>query len=289
MSRTLVLGSTGQLGSEFVRQLRANGSAVVEASRGDVEHPFDLARPRTVADLIARSKPDIVLHAAAAGSVAWSEANPDAARIMTEVAAAVAARASAEVGARLVFFSTDYVFDGLDAPSAEEVLPAPLNAYGHQKLEAERQVLGASSSHLVLRTCQLFGRDTRRRNFVYQVVDVLRADRRVAAAVDLFGTPTWTVDLARVTLALVTAGRTGIWHAAGEEYLSRYEVARRAAKAFGLDEAMITPSVAASLGDGVPRPTRAGLRNGRLHEEGGMEMTPLDTALEQVAAAEMTA
>jgi dTDP-4-dehydrorhamnose reductase len=121
---------------------------------------------------------------------------------------------------------------------------------------------------------------------VYQVIDALRAASHFAAAVDLVGTPTWTRDLAQVLLRLTLGGHSGLWHAGGEEYVSRYELATRAAKAFGLPLEFVTPTMSGE-GDGVSRPKSAGLRNDRLHATGLVRMTPLDAALERLATHEV--
>jgi dTDP-4-dehydrorhamnose reductase len=288
MRRVLVLGASGQLGSELVQQLnQIDGLTVYSASRGDPRHRFDLHAPVSVAELIAEIRPTAVFHAAAGGGVAWCEGHPEESWVVTVESAGLAATMCNEVRAKLVFFSTDYVFDGSEGRSSEAALPSPLNVYGRHKLAAEALVLATSQSNLVLRTCQLFGRDSKRRNFVYQVIDAIRTGRNFEADADLFGTPTWTHDLARVAVSLVLADESGTWHAAGEDYLSRYKLATLTANAFGLAADRVTPRLVHKPTDGVERPKRAGLTNGRLHDRGWIEMTPLKTALSSVAASEV--
>src|SRR6185295_6759642 len=95
------------------------------------------------------------------------------------------------------FISSDYVFDGIAGPYREDEATNPINVYGAHKLEAEAITLAADGANLVVRTCQVFGDDPRRTNFVVRVADRLRAGETVEAAGDLFGTPTYAPDLAR--------------------------------------------------------------------------------------------
>ena len=288
MRRVLVLGASGQLGLKLVRQLeQVDGLSVVSATRGDTRHPFDLHEPVSLADLIDEIRPTMVFHAATGGGVAWCQAHPDESRVVTLDAAGVAAEACLRVRAKLVFFSTDYVFNGRRARPSETVLPAPLNVYGRDKLAAEDLILATSPSNLVIRTCQLFGRDPKRRNFVYQVVDTISAGRNFAADPHSFGTPTWTSDLARIAVSLALSDDVGTWHVAGEEYLSRYDLAVTVANVFGLDATRIVPREARDTTDGVERPKRAGLTNGRLKNRGWSPMTRLEVALSRVAALEV--
>jgi dTDP-4-dehydrorhamnose reductase len=284
----LVIGGTGQVGRELVVELgrRRPEIEVLGASRSspDPALRFELERTETIARLISGTRPDFVILAAAATNVAWCEEHPDLSRNVNIGAVQATAVASRQAEARLTFISTDYVFDGARGPYDEQQVTNPLNVYGVHKLEAEAAVLGADGGNLVVRTCQVFGDDPRRANFVLGVVDRLGKGEVVEAACDLFGTPTFAPDLARNLVDLTLGGAAGVWHVAGDTFLSRYELAHRAALAFGYAGDRISQITIEDMHERVNRPRRAGLLNRRLSDAREGQFTPLDDALMLLAA-----
>lgn len=289
-ARVLVIGASGQLGRQLVAQLsrRRGPLEVIAASRSDLDpgRRVELERAATVARLIAKVRPDHVILAAAATNVAWCEGHPRESRAINVLGSEVAARAAGAIGATLAFISTDYVFDGIVGPCGEGDETNPINVYGAQKLAAEAAILETDPRNLVVRTCQIFGADPRRTNYVVRVVDALRRGETVDAAGDLFGTPTYALDLAHALVELTLSGASGVWHVAGNEYLSRYELAIRAAAAFGCESGAVVEVTTDRMHDPVNRPRRAGLRNDRLNAAGFDWITPLDAALAALAEQE---
>jgi dTDP-4-dehydrorhamnose reductase len=284
--RLLILGAGGQLGGELVAQARRHPGVeeVTPAARSDPEpsRRADLRDKSSVDDVIVAARPTHVILAAAATNVAWCEANQAEARRINVDGTSTVASACRRSGARLTFFSTDYVFDGTAGPYPESALPHPINAYGAQKLEAEEIVLDQDARNLVIRTCQVFGNDVQRRNYVLRVADQLQAGETVRAATDLYGTPTFAADLAETLLALLQREASGLWHVAGESNLSRFELARMVALAFGADPQHVLETSADAIRDGVARPRMAGLRTERADTE-RPPMTPLATAISILA------
>jgi len=285
----LLLGASGQVGREVIRTATGKrGIKLRTAGRSDPdpERRFDLEQPESLSRLIQRSRPAHVIICAAAANVAWCEQHPDESLLMNVHSPEAAARAAAEIGATVTFISTDYVFDGAAGPYPEGAPTRPINVYGSHKLAAEDAVLDVNPRALVIRSCQVFGDDPRRVNFVLRVVDRLQTQSTVEAASDLFGTPTYAPDLANGVLGLTLAGATGIWHVAGDTFLSRYALAKRAAQLFGYDSDAIVEVRADDMEDIVDRPRRAGLTNGRLAGTGWRWITPLDLAIRRLAQPE---
>lgn len=288
--RVLVIGATGQVGRELVAELtrRPGPLDVVAAARS---HPnparqVHLERPETIERLVLAVGPNHVILTAAATSVAWCEEHPDESRAINVLGTEAAALAAHRVGASFTFISTDYVFDGIRGPYGEDEPTNPINAYGAHKLDAEAVVMAADSANLVVRTCQVFGDDPRRTNFVVSVVDRLRRGEHVEVAGDLFGTPTYAPNLVRGLIDLTLSRASGIWHVAGDRFLSRYELAKMAAAAFGCERGAIVEVAADQMDDPVNRPRRAGLRNARLAVAGLRLITPLHKALAELAVEE---
>jgi dTDP-4-dehydrorhamnose reductase len=219
-----------------------------------------------------------VILAAAVSSVVRCELDPAATHQVNVVGSRAVVEAAADAKAKVVFLSSDYVF-GDGGPHEESDDPAPMNEYGRQKLEVEEIVLNGSAN-VVVRTCQVFGQDVRRANYVLATLDRLAAGEIVHARADLFGTPTYVRDLAAEIIHLATRPATGVWHVAGPESISRMDLAQRVARAFNLDVGRIL--AAESVSDDVPRPRMAGLRSKR----GRPPLRSIDSALAALAAEE---
>jgi dTDP-4-dehydrorhamnose reductase len=282
--RLLVIGEGGQVGQAVVAGARVRGIDVIGTSRRAVDPDLrlDLLDPASIRRVIRAASPTHVVLAAAATSVVDCERDPVGTSRVNVDGALVVADTAREVAARLVFVSSDYLFDGEAGPYDETAQPRPINAYGRQKLVVEEGVSGMPDAAIV-RTCQVFGPDPRRANYVLRVADDLLAGRRVRAATDLFGTPTFVADLVASVLDLATGQAQGVWHVAGSEFVSRYALARLTAVAANVDPHLVDGVPFAEIADEVPRPRRAGLVSRRLHDP-PFVATPLREALSSLFA-----
>ena len=284
--RLLIVGSTGQVGSTLME--RAVLDPGIRDVRGTTRTDSDPMRRADLGDeaallrVLDAFQPSHLILAAAATNVAWCEAHPEEARAINVDGTGIVVEACRRVGAHLTFFSTDYVFDGTAGPYPESAATHPINVYGQQKLEAEAIVLGGDPGNLVVRSCQVFGPNAGRRNYVLRTADQLRVGHTVVAASDLFGTPTFAADLAAAVLALIHGDASGVWHVAGDRHLSRFDLARMVAAAFGVSEAKVVEGSAAAQDDGVRRPRISGLKTIRRDVE-RPPLTPLDNALAMLA------
>ena len=290
--RILLIGSSGQVGREILRVLQHGEveAEVIPASRSSPDPVLrvELERPETAQRLIDASRPHHVILAGAATNVSWCEKHPDESRVINVLGSEAIARAAHRADATLTFISTDYVFDGAHGPHGELDPTNPLNVYGAHKLAAEEAIHDTNPTNLVVRTCQVFGDDPRRVNYVMRVVDQLRAGQTVEAPNDLYGTPTFAPDLARQLLQLTLDGASGVWHVAGDTFLSRYELAEMSAAAFRCNQGTILEVTADQMDDPVSRPRRAGLRNDRLAAAGLLHrISPLREALAALAATDL--
>ncbi len=278
MIRLAVVGAGGQLGQAVVAIARHQGHGIVAISRGsdDPDLRADLLEPQSVRGALEWARPSHIVLTAAATDVAWCEREEEGSRAVNVVGTAQVVAAARDLNAPLAFISTDYVFDGESGPYDETATPNPINVYGRHKLEAERLVLDASGANLVVRTCQLFGPDLRRKNFVLRLVDQARAGGVTNVATDLYGTPTFGPDLAAFIVDAFVNGVHGLAHVAGDRFLSRAAFAWLVADAFGLDASLIREAPATP--DGVPRPRRSGLVS-------RVVLTPLEVTLQRLAHA----
>jgi len=138
-----------------------------------------------------------------------------------------------KVGAKVVYFSSDYIFDGANGPYDESCSPNPVNIYGRSKHEGEKLVLEACPEALVLRTTIVYGPEEQGKNFVYQLIDSLQQGKEFSCAEDQIGTPTYNRDLARMTLGLLQVNAKGVHNCVGKEVLDRYSFACKCATLLG--------------------------------------------------------
>lgn len=192
----LITGARGQLGVEL-QGTAPRGWHVVACGSEDL----DVTRPDVVDAVLARERPTAVLHAAAYTSVDAAEAEPERAEAVNSRGAAHVARAARRVGARVIYVSTDFVFDGAQGhPYAPEDRPNPLGVYGRTKLEGEREVLRLTDgAALVVRTAWVYA--AHGRNFARTMLRLMREGDEVGVVCDQIGTPTWAVSLARTLWA----------------------------------------------------------------------------------------
>ena len=268
--RALIVGATGQLGAQLVSQL---GAAALPGARRPQSAPdwlhLDLesiaANPAQLDDLIARHNITAVYCSAGATDVERCESDHAWASAANHLGPLALARASRDIP--FVFFSTDYVFDGSPenpGPYTEDAVTNPLSVYGRTKLEGEQSILAAHPSALVLRTTTVYGPDPQGKNYLYTLSRVLKAGNIMKAPTDQLATPTYNADLAAAAIALVARKHTGIFHAAGPDFLSRYNFAIAACKILAAPHRHAPAHHTPELAQKAARPLLAGLVIGKL-------------------------
>jgi dTDP-4-dehydrorhamnose reductase len=261
--RWLVTGASGQLGGHVLRQLALEDGAddiLALAGQGDVgtlgvkTQRVNLARGDTLCACVEAFRPTHVIHLGAMTAVADCYARPDEAYGVNATATQVLAEAAEDAQARLVFASTDMVFDGTAAPYRETDPPGPLSVYGMTKLAAER-ALADFDQALVVRLPLMYGLPcaARETTFVRQLA-ALRSGQPVRLFTDEFRTPVWLADVARAVIGLARSDLRGVIHVAGPERLSRYELVARCAKLLGVARPNLVPVSRLDIQAPEPRP-----------------------------------
>jgi len=274
--RILVIGGTGLVGNALVRAWAAAGDAVAAATYHC--HPssdfrqLDMQDEDAVRRAVAETRPDVVAVPAANPHVDYCELHPAETRRVNVDGTLNVARAAAAAGARMIFFSSDYVFDGLKGSYTEEDAVSPINEYGRQKAETEAGVLAASPRHAVVRTSGAYGWQWEPKNFVLQIKSKLGSGERMKVAADLEYNPTAVENLAQVVVDLAHAGASGIFHVVGADRIARYGFAVKVAEAFGLDAALLEPVSSAVFASPTPRPKSSSLRTDKVR---ALVKTPL--------------
>lgn len=283
MKTIAIIGHTGVVGSALVDEASRRGLEAIGVSRS--------ARPpHRQWDLLSHTPPDLpdvdaVFLTAALTNVDRCEQDPELSRAVNYDAVVRLARWCAARNVHLIFYSSDYVFDGASGPYDESATTSPINVYGGHKRDAERALAELlPNRHTILRTTVVFGFEPAAKNFALALRDRLRAGERMRVPCDQVGTPTWSRDLAAASFDLVQAGARGIFHVAGATRLSRADFARIAARTFELDENLVESVTTAELAQPAARPLSAGLVSSRLAGVIGRPMLELADALRRFAS-----
>lgn len=255
----LVTGKAGTLGGAFARICALRGLPHVLLGRDEL----DIADPASVRAALDRLSPWALINAAGYVRVDEAERERDRCARENTRGPAVLAAACAEGGVRFVTFSSDLVFGGTQQrPYVESDDVGPLGMYGLSKALAEREVLRAHPSSLVVRTAAFFG-PWDDKSFVAAALRALRRRAPFHAAADIVVSPTYVPDLVNATLDLLVDEASGIWHLANRGAVTWADLARRTATLAGVDAASLVPCPASSLGLVAPRPSYCALGSQR--------------------------
>jgi dTDP-4-dehydrorhamnose reductase len=276
----LLTGAAGQAGFELRRSLAPHGTVLALDRAG-----CDLSRPDEIRSVLRSARPDVVVNAGAYTAVDQAESDEAAARAVNAVAPRVLAEEAAALGALLVHYSTDYVFDGCKAGAYnEDDEPAPLSVYGQSKLEGDRAVAASGCRHLVFRTSWSYG--LMGKNFPKSILQAAMERSELRIVSDQFGAPTPATLLADVTGHAVSrflrgeldSDLDGIYHLAAAGETNWYEYARRVVRAAstvlplqcGPDAIMAVSSE--EYQTPAPRPKNSRLDTAKLHAAFGVRM-----------------
>ncbi len=236
---TLLITGGGFVGQNLAEFFSPRWS-VVTTHLGPPKVPASAARPiqldvrdaEAVFSVCERVGPKVVIHAAGNKNVRFCEDHPDEAHRINALGTQNVARACRSVGASMIYVSTDLVFDGARGNYREDESPRPASAYGKSKLEGERLAVEELNDVAVCRSGGIYGQ---RSPLLSWLSTELEAGRSVECFVDVFNTPTYVENLAEMIEAIIRKRLVGIFHTAGSERVSRFELFRSYADAFGLD------------------------------------------------------
>jgi dTDP-4-dehydrorhamnose reductase len=278
----VVLGARGLVGTALTFELARAGWRIAAAT-GHAE--CDITDARAVRALLAGARPTVVFNAAAYNDLEGAERAPDFVHAVNATGAENVAAAAAEVGAAVVHYSTDFVFDGTSArPYDERDPPSPQGCYARAKAAGDRLVAAANPRHFILRVGCLFGHGGR--NFPSAIVRRLRAGETIRADAERLASPTWVREVAAVSAALAATPHHGLYHCTAQGETTWADFARAAAGLLGIPSDRVEAVTSAQLPLGVPRPRRAILDNRALRALGLDTLSPWAAGLRAFLAAE---
>ena len=244
MERLLITGASGLLGNKIVELARRDYKVVPLHSTRPLHFDslkLDITDQKQVSDLFSRLEPDVVIHTAAETNVDRCEIRKELAQKINVEGTRNIAVACSKTDAKMIYTSTDYVFNGEKWLYTEEDTPNPINHYGVTKLGGENQAKKLPKNYVILRTSVLYGWHPWKQNFVTWVINSLEQKKEISIVADHFNTPTLADNLTEIIIEVMQKDLQGLYHASGSQRISRYEFAQQIAKTFNLDHDLIKP------------------------------------------------
>ena len=288
----LLFGKGGQVGWELQRSLAVLGH-VTALDHDSTDHCGDFANPEGIAATVRALKPDVIVNAAAHTAVDKAESEPELARLLNATTPGVLAREAAALGAWLVHYSTDYVFDGSGTrPWVEADTPAPLSVYGRTKLEGEQLIQQSGAKHLILRTSWVYA--ARGGNFAKTMLRLAQERERLTVIDDQWGAPTGAELLADVTAHAIRHLQqrpqdAGLYHlvAGGEVTWNGYakfviEHASKAQSAIKIVAKEVAPVPTSAFPTPAVRPHNSRLNTSKLQTTFGLTLPHWQTGVERM-------
>lgn len=252
------------------------------ARRGVVWHTTDIMRPGELGEVFRQVKPDAVIHAAAIADIDFCEANVDTARAVNIDLTAKITELCGESGAKLVFVSTDTIFDGERGGYREEDAPGAVNVYAETKICAEEAVRSGASRWGIGRICLVMGLPLLGdgNTFLPKMIETLRAGREMGVPKNEVRSPIDVVTAARALMELAAGEPEGVFHLAGNDTLPRFDMAQRIAKRLGYPKDLIKPTDSSSIAGRAPRPRDVSLNNEKARKMLRTPMLGLEAGLD---------
>jgi dTDP-4-dehydrorhamnose reductase len=292
--KILLLGQNGQVGWELQRSLAPLGM-VLALDRRSTDFCGDLSQPERLAQTVRSYRPDVIVNAAAHTAVDQAESEPERARTVNALAPAALAQAAAQVGAWLVHYSTDYVFNGAgDRPWQEADATGPLSVYGHTKLEGEQAILASGCRHLILRTSWVYA--ARGGNFAKTMLRLAAERERLTVIDDQWGAPTGADLIADVSAIAIrsalqqpdlsglyhlVAGGETTWHGYASHVLAQ---ARHLKPDLNLKVNEIAPVPTSAFPTPAQRPRNSRLNTRKLQQAFGVVLPPWQQGVDRLLA-----
>ena len=284
MDKVLVIGSGGLLGGALLRlghdRYHMFGTYNTHKTEGNVFFHLDVTRRQDVFRVLERVKPDVVIDTHALHNVDYCETHPEETWLVNVEGTKNVAEASKRAGAKYVFISTDYIFDGKKQAYTEKDKPRPLNYYAKTKWAAELILEALNINYIIARSAVLYGQGgSGKVSFVLWMIDKLRNREQVNIITDQHNNPTFVDNLAEILFKLCDIDVNGTFHITGTDCLSRYDYALRIAKMFNLDRKLINPLTSPELNQIAQRPEKVNMSTNKVERVSGLKSVGVDEGL----------
>ena len=292
--KILITGSNGLLGQKLVDLCLAKKIDFLATSLGvnrysicpsERYQSFDITEEQQVQDVLNAYRPTHIIHTAAMTNVDQCELNPEACDLVNRQAVQMLAKFCVQNEIHLQLLSTDFVFDGTSGPYKETDAPAPLSVYARSKVEAERVLQNTIGlSYSIVRTIIVYGtgENLSRSNLILWAKEALKKGEPLQIVDDQFRAPTWAPDLAWACLRICELNETGIFHIAGPETLSIYQIVERIAAFYGHSMKQVSKLSTTTLKQPAKRPPVTGFILDKAHQTLGFQPQTLEQTFAQL-------
>lgn len=266
---SLVIGASGFIGNSLFNQIITLNEDIVIGTYfnnpGKDLIKLDMTSKPNLEYILKMNKPDAIYMPAFIPGVDYCESN-EKPNIFNKKGVKNVVELCKKKRIKLIFFSSDYIFDGKNGPYLETDEPNPLNKYGHAKLFCE-SLVQTLSDYLIIRTTVVYGYNENSKNFLMTIVKKLKERIKIQVPMDQMGTPTYVEDLARISIKLNQFEKKGIYNVVGPDFCSRYIFALTIARILNLDKELIQATPTRQLNQIALRPLKAGLVIDKIREE----------------------
>lgn len=288
----LLFGCNGQVGGELQKTLSSLGN-VVALDVDSTEHCGDFTKPDAIAETIRSIRPDVIVNAAAYTAVDKAESEPELAFLVNAQTPGILAQEAEKLGAWLIHYSTDYVFDGSGGEAWKETdAPNPLNVYGASKLQGERNIAASCSKYIILRTSWVYA--AKGGNFAKTMLRLAQERESLSVVDDQIGAPTGARLLARLTAdvipkAMQNPGLSGLYHAVAAGETSWYGYARfviggarQRGVAIKVRDENVRPVTSSQFPTPAKRPANSRLDTSKLEQAFGIKLPDWQTGVAEM-------
>ena len=279
--RILVIGANGFIGSYLFDLIKGKHDVTGTSTHDRNFEILNIAEFGKTSKFLHKINPDAIYLPAGITNLDYIENHQNETRKVNVLGTRNIANYCKVNNCKLVFFSSDAIFDGRKGPYSENDGPNPVSIYGKQKLEAENIVKKLDKS-VIIRTSSVYGWDKRNLNFVSRLVFELRNGKNFKAPVDQFYTPTYTVDLTKAALKLLDKKYKGVYNVTGPDFISRYEIALNVCRIFDLDKKLVVPVKSSELNQNANRGKHNGLLNKKIVKDLGIKFHNLKEGLKDM-------
>ena len=284
--KILVLGGSGLIGDHFITNSKSND--FITTYRNNVTNfpniisvkinlPQDWPK---LEELILKEKPDIVLNSIAYSNSDFCETNREETYMLHVKISEKITTICSKINSKIVFLSTDYVFDGKKGNYSENDKTNPINYYGHTKDLAEKIIL-KNENNLVLRTAMVYGLSSKVR-FLRYVIENLKKDQEINTYDDIFNSATLLDDLTNGISKAIELDASGIYHVVGSSCVSRFDFAKTVAKVFDFNENLVKPVSILSAKLKAQRPINPCLNNSKASKTFGIKFLSINEGIKQI-------
>lgn len=286
--RTLITGGTGLLGKGLIETNRHAEISSIYLGAYDMADSINVAYYRTdicnvdaLEGVFRKAHPQVVIHTAGMANVDYCEKNYDEAYKVNVIGTKIVLDLTRKTGAKIVFISTNAVFDGKNAPYSEDSMPSPINSYGKMKLEAEGIVKNSGLKHLIIRPILMYGwnHEHERSNTATWLIEKLRKGETANIVNDVYENPLFNISCAEMIWSLIDTNKEGIYHVASKNVVNRYEFAKVIADVFDLNYHLINEVSSDFFPVLAPRPRNTSYNTSKIEKELNIKMLGLKEGL----------